>query len=245
MDISLTAGRIFRRTNKEGIGLIGVVEVPEALETEAVHRCALSGGTLLVDGQNGVALIAPGGDPVPRELVREECASGIIYHQFESDSAGGQQLFFRQSVLPSSTPGMKWCYVVGARRMQIPQLPVDGLYALGERLERIPVEDGFGRGLTLAQAFREPVWGPTGEFGLAHVLEVGYYHEYVADDRKKNARKDPQFAAYMKAMNENGLGEPLLYYTASQRAEREALASRVINQLLDAEDVHEISRPRG
>lgn len=234
MSISLTTGRIFHRTNRFGVALLGVVEVPEELDTEGLHNCFIRGGVIIVDSLLASPLRDAVGEPVDPEEIREEGADGFFYRRYTSDQSGGQEFFFRQTVLPSSTPGMKWCYITGARPQALPQLDGDGMYSLGARLRKVEMPADFGRGMNMGGLLREPVWGPGGAYGLAHTLEVGAYPEWVAADRARNAQRDPKFAAFMQAMAEHG--EAPLFYTAAQREERDALGNKVIRDLLDEED---------
>jgi hypothetical protein len=240
MQISLTTGRIFHRTNQSGVALLGVVEVPEELDTEGVHNCFIHGGVIIVDSLLASPLRDAVGDPVDREEIREESADSFFYRRYTSNQAGGQEFFFRQTVLPSSTPGMKWCYITGARPKALPQLHGDGMYALGPRLRKVEMPEDFGRGINMGGLLRETVWGPAGAYGLAHTLEVGAYPQWVAAYRARNAKRDPKFAAFMQAMAEHG--EAPLFYTAAQREERDALCDKAIRGLLGEE---ESPRPRG
>ena len=241
MDISLTSGRIYRRTNNHGIGLLGVVEVPDELQTEGVHACAFRAGALMVDKAEANTVL----DSVQEELrpgyVKEMGANSFFYNSYASDSAGGQEFFFRETVLPSSTPGMKWCYITGARRLALDSLSKDGLYELGAKMRNIPLPEGFGLGVELGGLLREPIWGPAGAYGLGHTLEPGFFPAWALQEREANARRDPQFARYMQAMAK--YGEAPLYFTAAQRAEQDALADKVLRELLDEED-GQYSRPR-
>lgn len=241
MDISLSVGRIFRRTNNDGIGLLGVVLAPEELDTEALHTCSVQGGALMVDCFAGQVLTDVVGRDVPAEILQQEDASSLFYHRYRSDPSGAQQFFFRQATLPSSEPGMKWCYIAGARRLDISQLPEDGLYELGAVPRRIPLPADFGAGMTLGSLLREPIWGPGGAYGLAHSLEVGAFSTWVEEDRARNARRDPEFARYVQAMAAHG--ETPLFYTRAQLEEREALVRRVVREMLLDEEG--LPRPRG
>jgi hypothetical protein len=239
MQISLSTGRIFRRTNRDGIGLIGVVEVPIDLQTEGVHLCLIQAGVMLVDRLEARPLLNSVGEKTDPGSIKDEPADSFFYRSYASDSSGAQQFFFRESVLPPSAPDMKWCYITGARRLAIPQLSGDGMYELGAQLRKVQLPSNFGEGMNLGGLLREPVWGPGGAYGLAHSLEPGFFPYWAVQDRARNAKQDPKFAAYMEAMARHG--EPPLYYTAAQQEEREALADRVLREILDAEDV---PRPR-
>lgn len=182
-------------------------------------------------------------EPVPASTLRELNADYFFYHLYASDPGGVQEFFFRQTALPSSTPGMKWCYITGARRHALPQAPEDGMYELGSRLRKIEMPAGFGNGMTLGGLLREPVWGPAGAYGLGHTLEVGFYPSWVEGDRARNARRDPRFARFMAEMAEHG--ETPLYFTAAQREERDALCDQVLRQMLATEERDYTLRPRG
>lgn len=240
MKTMVSSGRIFRRTNGSGIGLVGVVEVPQELATECVRACLIHGGELRVDQAVGRPLADSVGEDVHPEVLMEVDANGMFNYQYASRASGAQELFFRQATIPPSAPGMKWCYIVGARRLELPQLPEDGMYELGSRLRKIDLPKAFGMGMNLGGLLRVPVWGPSGSYGMAHTLELGFYEQWVKVERARNAQRDPQFARFMEAMAP--YGEPPLYYTAAQKEEREVLADRVMHEILAGQDA---ARPRG
>lgn len=244
MDID--RGRLFVRQNSQGVAVIGVLEMPAELPAEHVYGCSLEAGRIRLNPSGGEPGVKRAGY-MSQDEFRECDANGVLlslkFLSATSDTGDAQELFVRQSALPSSTPGMSWCWVIGARPRPFASMSSGGLYEVsaGSGFKRVSVEPGFDRGLTLGQLLREPLWGPSGAYGLAHSLEPGRYPEWVVRNRELNANRDPSFREFLRRMEQYGPAP--LYYTRARREEDEAVAAAVAREMACDEDGTE--EPRG
>lgn len=226
--IKINQGRLFVRSNSCGVGIIGLLEVPREILGEQYHECIIGSGGLFMSSQGRCE----------DDYVKECGASGLFnalkFRSGASMTSDMQEFFVRRSTLPSSTPGLDWCLVVGARPNPLISISQDGLYELraDTALRSIELPPGFGDGMDLAGLLRETLWGPSGCYGVAHTMEVEHFPLWAQAERLRN--KDPKFAEYMRRMSEYGEGP--MYYTAAQKEEREALVSSVICAMHEEED---------
>ena len=109
-------------------------------------------------------------------------------------------------------------------------MPKDGLYEFkGGRSQLISEE--FYNGNNLGAQFREPLWGPNGNYALTTSMEMETYKKWIGPEQERNMKRDPMFKEFVLAMN--ALGEMPMYMTKEELDVREALVHKVMLQILD------------
>ncbi len=248
--LPITAGRIFVRSNNDGVGYVGVVEIPTSIAPEHLYAMRVNDRLWLDETQREHGNDRMEFTRLGRDDLKEFDANSLLQSmKFRVGLPDYQEFFVRHSALPHQDTNKAWCFVVSASRERSRCFAQDGLFELDakEAMKRVEVDPKLGIGSSLGQLLREPLWGPYGQFGLAHSMDPAYYQKWVEGDRQRNARQDPRFAKFMELMRDEA--EPNLFYTAQAKAQRDNLAKSVIRTLMSQEseayNATNVARPRG
>lgn len=243
----ITNGRIFVRDTGSGFGYVGVVEAPSDLAPEHLYGFRMNSGLWLDASQKEHGDERMGYTRLGRRVTRELDINNLLTSmKFKTGAlTDAQEFFVRYTMLPNSAPDKAWCFIAGASEHRNRYLSKDGLYELSEQgpIEHLETDPNLGVGTNLGQLLREPLWGDSGQFGLAHSMDPDYFPLWVESDRKNNSGRDPDFGKFMEMMKAHG--EPPLFYTATQKAEREQLTRTAIRAIKYPESLSQHERPRG
>lgn len=229
----VSQGRIFCRINRDKqLLVVGVVSVPLSMPRETFYPARLNDRLHLSLLPTQPSERRDNNDPA--YLVEYDASNILDYAKFASKTMpDGLEVFLRHTVLPHSTPGMGWSFVIGASDSTVPAITEGGLYEWTPNSPLRAINHDPQVGWKPGQVLRQPLWGPDGSYGLAHSMEPSGFPEWVKKNRKENTKRDPVFARYMEAMDQRG---PMpLYYTAQELQEREAYAEQVVKDLVNDE----------
>lgn len=218
--------------------LLGVIEVPKAVEVERTH----------VVRANAHLWMDVAASRRPRTYMSEadvrECDLGHLLT--EMDFASGPlpdcfEVFLRATHLPHDDPRLRWAYIAGALARPVGAMPAEGLYEFdASRAGFTLVSTDIHRGESPSAVLRQPLWGPQGAWGMATSLEPDSFPEWHRAENERNRKRDPQFAEYARRMEERC--PATLVYTASQAAERSRIGTEVVRELLAVEHGEEDDR---
>lgn len=230
--MAIREGRIFCREAGGGIAYLGIVAMPRQVQSETLRAARMNTG-LWVDAQHAVDL-AQRVPHLSSENIQEFAANDLLTSLKFAQGAlpDALELFVRRTFIEHEDPAMSWLLLLGASARRLPALPKDGLYEIGSEALNL-IDECVYAGMNLGQVFREPLWGPKGQYGIGTSMEPGFYQAWIKEERARNARSDPGFAAYLAAM---ASCEPMpLAYTRAQWLERKQQSIEVVLQRLKAE----------
>lgn len=210
--------------------ILGVIALPKRADLERLHLARIN-ASLWVDIAESKRTE---GHHYP---VQEESMASLlkaISHRRHllPDSL---DLFVRETMLAHEDPGLRWVFIGGVAPQALDACPSDGIWevqANGDNLAK--VSSNTFNGEAMGALFRFPVWGPEGKWGFATDLVPKTYRAWVDGNREENKKRDPDFAAFIDAME---AAMPLqMVYDAETHERRERLSKQVLRQVLEARD---------
>lgn len=222
------------RKSYQAAAVFGMVELPAGLSGERMHEARLNDRLYLDLDPMGRAL-----DGHARQQLGELPIGYLLTDRTFSASPilrDAMQLFVRHSMLPHADPRMRWMYVGGAigDRSVLDAFPRDGLYDIAGNRDPTFVRGEF-TGAPVDGILREPIWGPDGRWATVTSMEPSVFKGWLADDREKNSKRDPQFAEFIQRMASVA---PLPdAYEIDMHVAHEAASKRVIGSMVKDERI--------
>ncbi|MFK4705729.1 hypothetical protein ABIC83_002568 [Roseateles asaccharophilus] len=209
--------------------IVGMVEVPRFADVERMHAVRMN-DHLWMDVESSTKPHCFYG---PEIIAESGMADTLLQFGFRGHLLPDSlDVFLRASVLPHDEPDMRWALIAGIVPHGLKAFTKDGLYEIGQAGFTLISENTYN-GQGLGTVFREPIWGPGGRYGVAMSMEPARYASWVGEERVRNAKREPMFAAYMERMEARC---PLqLYYTAEFAAMRDSISEEIMRDLI-AED---------
>jgi hypothetical protein len=141
-------------------------------------------------------------------------------------------MFVRKSHLVHDDPAKRWDIVAGVAPRSLRCAPVEGLYEIQPGgLVFTGVSQAQYVGDALLSIIREPLWGPGGRFGLATDMDPRVAADVIRKGRERDMRRDREFADYVNAISQAGLGLGMVY-TADERTAHEDRIRPLVRELL-------------
>lgn len=219
--LKLETGRIFCRTNKEGTGFVGVVEMPADLSVESLRQFRLN-SHIRVD-KSSARLPAMDNSYILGEYSANELLTNMKFRQYTLPDA--LECFVRHSFLPHPDPTLAWNIILSATRTPLSSMPTDGLYEFKNET-CVLVSNHAYNGNTIGSVLGEPLWGPDGQYALTSSMEMETYKNWIVQEQEANMKRDPAYRAFVQAMS--ALGELPMYMNKQQLAIREEHANLAI-----------------
>ncbi|MCZ8255003.1 MAG: hypothetical protein O9327_04985 [Polaromonas sp.] len=207
--------------------VVGVVAVPKRAELERLHQARIN-GSLWIDANT--ASVTHGNHyplldcPIANVLTAIQHRRHLL-----SDSL---DLYVRETMLTHTDPNLRWVFIGGIAPVKLEATPVDGLWEIGTKgdgLAQVSTETFNGE--ALSSIFRKPIWGPGGRYGFSTDLEAKTYEAWIAQERARNMAREPEFAAFVQAME---AAMPLQMVFDAETYDRcERVSKQVLQQILE------------
>jgi hypothetical protein len=210
--------------------VVGVVAVPKRAELERLHQARIN-GSLWIDANT--ASVTHGNHyplldcPIANVLTAIQHRRHLLPDSLD--------LYVRETMLTHPDPNLRWVFIGGIAPVKLEATPVDGLWeigAKGEGLAQVSTETFNGE--ALSNIFRNPIWGPGGGFGFATDLEPKTYEAWIAEERARNMAREPEFAAFVQAMEAAMPAQ--MVFDREYASRREAMSKQVLREVLMVRD---------
>jgi hypothetical protein len=244
--LPLTSGRIFCRKivtddahglahRRDGILVIGVVELSMHVEPEAFHAARL----------NSEFYIDPAASRRPIGFVRDDYLPGaehtslsdiLTRTRFRTDILpDSMEVFVRHTTLEHTDPAMRWAYIAGLRRDGLAAFTTEGLYAFqpgpADRSTWTLVSAETHNGVPASGLLRKTMWGPEGKYGFSHDLEPDAFSDWLKRNREWTMKADQEFGRFIREVERRIGPAPLAYTEVEQRA-RDLASKAIVKELV-------------
>jgi hypothetical protein len=219
-----------RAAPRQAAMIVGVVELPRAMDMERLHDVRLN-SSLWMDVDNARRIR----DESSGQNYGEEDATGLLRRLQFADTLlpDALEMFVRRTMLEHEENHLQWAYVIGVALHPLPFAQRDGLYELDRFSAPKLIDANPFTGESISGVLRAPLWGPGGRYGLATSMEPDTYRRWIEQERARNMERDKDFAAFVEQQRASNPDLfDLMVYTAEQDAQRSQASDVIVRSLV-------------